>query len=67
MKLLKNLKLLFKCDDYKEIAAILGVKPRTVYFWKYHGLPSNVQGLLKLIEKQQKELIELKEKDNYAM
>lgn len=60
---MKNLKILFNCDNYTELAEILMITPRNVYVWKNHGIPSSVQGLLNLIEKQQKELIKLKEQE----
>lgn len=56
---MKNLKLLFQCDNYTELADILGVRRATLYLWKNHGIPVRMERLLNLIEKQQTELIKL--------
>lgn len=53
---MKEYKILFRCETYKKLAVILGVKQDTVLHWKKHGLPSNINGLLTLIGKQQGEL-----------
>ena len=58
-----KLKNLFQCDSYTELAKLLGVRRTTLYQWKNHFIPTHIQSLLNLIEKQQKELIKLKEKE----
>ena len=57
---MKKLKLLFQCDNYTELADILGVRRATLYLWKNHGIPVRMKGILNLIEKQQAELINIK-------
>jgi len=57
---MKNLKLLFQCENYTELADILGVRRTTIYKWKNAGIPEHIKSLLALIEKQQTELMKLK-------
>lgn len=57
---MKNLKLIFQCDNYTELARILGVRRATIYQWKNTGIPDHIRSLLNLIEKQQAEIIKLK-------
>ena len=59
---MKKLKLLFQCDSYTELADILGVRRATLYLWKKEGRPEHMKGLLNLVEKQQTELIKIKDK-----
>ncbi len=60
---MKNLKLLFQCDNYTELADILGVRRATIYQWKNTGIPEHIKSLLSLIEKQQMEIIKFKGKE----
>lgn len=55
--MLKRLRKLFDCEEYKELAAILGVTASRVYLWKRKGPPDNIKGLLTLIEQQQEEIL----------
>lgn len=58
--MLKKLKRLFYCDTYKELAEVLGVSVNLLYLWNAKDkVPDSALGLLKLIEKQQKEIQEL--------
>ena len=59
--ILKELKLLFRLDRYKELMPILGVKwDRTIWRWKREGVPDNVFPLLTIIYNQQIEINNLK-------
>lgn len=61
--MLKRLRHLFYCDTYKKLAKVLGVSVNLLYLWNAKDkVPDSALGLLKLIEKQQKEIQELKER-----
>ncbi len=62
--ILKKLKFLFECDTFKELAERLGVKAETCYHWKRNGVPGHIEPLLKVIRKQQEEILKLKEGDD---
>jgi len=56
---MKNLKLLFLCENYTELADILGIRRSTIYKWKNNGIPDYMKGILELVKIQQTELIKL--------
>lgn len=58
--MIKKLRRLFGFEEYRELAELLGVKPEALYRWKRQGTPDNISGLLKVIERQQKEIQNLK-------
>lgn len=52
--IIKELKFMFRFDDYKELCPLLGIKwERTIWRWKREGTPENIFSLLKLIYNQQ--------------
>lgn len=61
---LKKLKNIFNCENYKDLAGILNINVRTLYVWKEKNkIPSNIEGLLKLVKSQQEEIQRLKDKN----
>jgi len=60
---MKKLKILFQCDNYTELADILGVRRATIYQWKNQGIPGHLKGILSLLEKQQTKIIKFKDKE----
>lgn len=58
--MLKKLKLLYRCETYKELAAILKIRPQRLYSWKRREIPPNIRPLLEVIYRQKVEIDLLK-------
>lgn len=55
--MLKKLKILFDCENYTDLAKILGVSVTAIYAWKEKNkIPPNITGLLTLIKSQQEKM-----------
>lgn len=57
--MLENLRFIFGCKTYKQLAKALNVPYRTLAGWSASGIPADKKGLLELIYKQQKRIKEL--------
>lgn len=64
--MVKRLRRLFGFEEYQELAKFLGVQTECLYRWKRKGTPGNINGLLKVIERQQKEIQKLQEEKNVS-